>query len=202
MTNQHPLFIKLFLGIFLTIFASILADSQGNANAEKQRIDTKIQDQKIEDQRFENQRQEQKIIDRQLEDRRLEQKSQDDAHQRRNRNDVAIRDRHASSADEDRTQNALNQMMDVNRFRYPQSSQYNNERSGAEATSEFTDKGSGCAGGSCSYPGNGSNEGCAPLNCCDKKFVHSMEAQERGREQEHQHRVHVVEQWDRDHSRD
>lgn len=172
-----------FLGTILTTSNLLIADSQGYANAEKRRIEEQIQQKKLD-----QQRQEQKIIDRKQEDRRLEQQRLD--RKRYDRNEVAIRDGggRSSMADEDRNQNALNQMMDVH-------SQIKNQfRSNDQYTgnANYNDNGTN---------GEDTNQDCE-LNCCDTKFIRRMESEDRCQEQSREHRIEVVEQWDRDHSRD
>lgn len=212
MTNLRTLAALFLLGTTLITSNPATADSQGNADAEKQRIEDKIQQQKIEDQRLEDQRQEQKIIDRKLEDRRLEQKRLDNARQRRDHNEVASRESRRNNADEDRTQNALNQMMDIHRFQYPQNrdgsqSYYSGNPAATNGNTENAATGGGCAGGSCPLPGNNNaSGGCANgscnLNCCDQKFIRNMEAEEQSKEQHHECYIRVIEQWDHDHPRD
>lgn len=217
---MRPLFISLFI---LSTSLSLHADAQGDAAAEQRRLDSQrqeqnIQDNKLEDQRIEDRRQEQQIQDRKLDDRRAEQRRLDNARQRlsvgghANYTNAEIADRGRGGGSRDR-RNSLRDDQDLmddtvdemmlerlqNQEQFHNEQQYQPQaqaQAQAQAQSQYSCPGPGCTNQQTGQPG------CGAFNCQDPQALHKMEANMKQKEENHQQRKLVVEQWDRDHSRD
>lgn len=223
--STRPLFISLFV---LNSYVSLHADKQADDAAEQRRLDNQrqeqqIQDRKLEDQYYENRRQEQQIEDRKLEDRRAEQRRLDNARQRlvvgevNKGNEIADRgskiadrsrggrDRRDSLRDDqDLMDDTIDEMMlerrqylEQNQDQYQYGNQYQPQVQGqGQPQPQY-----GCSGPGCNA-GLAGAAGCAGFTCQDPQALHNMEANLKHKEETHQQRKLVVEQWDRDHPRD
>jgi hypothetical protein len=169
---------KIFhLGLALAMIAlhfALFADKASDDAAEKQRQENERQQRKIEDQQYEQRRQDQERINRQQEQRRQDQKRYD---QRRL---VAQRDREKRNDLIDRDdQDLMDETLE----------ERNLERLTDHANG--SEQQPGCA--ACPAPN---------MTCQDRETLNQIEKEEQCQEYQYEQRVEVVDQWDRDHSRD
>ena len=181
MNKIFTLFTSSLLSLSIISSIPILADWQENEQHFNEKLQEQaIQNKKLEEQKFNNQLQERKIIDRKFEEKRFEQRRQDNERQRMN-NEVAYREGGQNrDRDEDREQNSLNQMMDIYK-NYPLNN--NNDLNNNLGNQNEMIPQTGC-------------------NTCTNQILDKVVSEEKHKEELHQIRKHIAEQWEHDHLRD
>lgn len=183
LTYIIPLF-----GLSLSLHTNLFADKQADAAAEQRRLDNerqeqKIEDRKLEDQQYDDRRQEQERINRQLEDRRIEQRRIDNARQQRRLTgyELAARDRDRRDDFRDRVMDRDDQDLMDDTI----DERFLNQALNRDEHPNTPEHQAGC------------------MTCQERQaLLNQMEQQQFHHNEEYQQRKSVVEQWDRDHSRD